>query len=81
VVIPPYHPTWFHLAIFMDYYRQSDYENAFGEALKFNFPDLFFDPLMRAAVLGKMGKVHEARKAVEELLELVPDFTNELLGK
>ncbi|MFT5730453.1 MAG: adenylate cyclase [Desulforhopalus sp.] len=84
MVLNPYHPTWFHLAIFMDYYRQSDYENAFAEALKFNFPDLFFDPLMRAAALGKMAKVHEARKAVGELLELVPDFTNqgrELIGR
>jgi len=84
MVLNPYHPTWFHLAIFMDYYRQSDYENAFAEALKFNFPDLFFDPLMRAAALGKMAKVHEARTAVGELLELVPDFTSqgrELIGR
>ncbi len=77
MVLNPYHPSWFHLAIFMDYYRQSDYENAFAEALKFNFPDLFFDPLMRAAALGKLARVHEARKAVEELLELVPDFTSQ----
>ena len=84
MVLNPYHPTWFHLAIFMDYYRQSDYENAFAEALKFNFPDLFFDPLMRAAALGKLARLHEARKAVEELLELVPDFTSQgrkLIGR
>ena len=84
MVLNPYHPTWFHLALFMDYYRRSDYENAFAEAVKFNFPDLFFDPLMRAAALGKMAKVHEARKAVKELLELVPDFTSQgkdLIGR
>jgi adenylate cyclase len=84
MVLNPYHPTWFHLATFMDYYRQDDYENAFAEALKFNYPDLFFDPLMRAAALSKMGRMDEAQKAAEELLELVPDFSSkgrELIGK
>ena len=45
----PYHPSWFHLATFMDYYHREEYENAFTEALKFNCPELFWDPLMRAA--------------------------------
>ncbi len=65
-------------------YRQDEYENDFAEALKFNYPDLFFDPLMRAAALGRMGKVHEAQNAAEKLLELVPDFSSkgrELIGK
>ena len=84
MVLNPYHPTWFHLALFMDYYHQDDYEDAFAEALKFNYPDLYFDPLMRAAALGRMGKVHDAQNAAEELLELVPDFSSqgrELIGK
>jgi len=29
----PYHPSWFHLATYMDYYRRGEYENAFAEAL------------------------------------------------
>lgn len=84
MVLNPYHPTWFHLALFMDYYHQDDFENAFAEALKFNYPDLYFDPLMRAAALGRMGKVHDAQNAAKELLELVPDFSSqgrELIGK
>jgi adenylate cyclase len=70
----PYHPSWFHLATYMDSYRREEYENAFTEALKFNCPDLFWDPLMRAAALGQMGRAHEARTAVGELLKLEPDF-------
>ncbi len=70
----PYHPSWFHLATYMDYYRRGKYENAFAEALKFNLPGLFWDPVMRAATLGQMGKEHEARAAVGELLKLEPDF-------
>ena len=70
----PYHPSWFHLAPFMDYYRRGDYENALAEALKFNFPELYLDPMMRAAVLGQIGRKKEAKAAIGEILKLVPDF-------
>ena len=32
------------------------------------------DPLIRAAVLGQLDRRAEAKKAVDELLALVPDF-------
>ncbi len=51
-----------------------EYENAFVEAVKFNFPELYLDPMMRAAALGQMGKTSEAGKALRELLELEPVF-------
>jgi adenylate cyclase len=70
----PYHPSWFHLVPYMNYYRRGDYENAYAEALKFNYPDFFWDPLLRAAALGQIGGAREARIAVAELLKLVPDF-------
>jgi len=70
----PYHPTWFHLAFFMDYYRLGEYEHAFAEALKFNFPGLYLDPMMRAAALGRLGRQAEAKAAVSQLLKLEPDF-------
>jgi adenylate cyclase len=71
----PYHPSWFHLAPYMDFYRRGDYENAFAEALKFNYPELYLDPMMRAAALGQMGKHNDAKFAVEQLLKLRPDFS------
>ena len=70
----PYHPSWFHLATYMNYYRREEYENALTEALKFNCPDLFWDPVIRAATLGQMDREQEARTAVGELLKLEPDF-------
>jgi adenylate cyclase len=70
----PYHPSWFHLAPFMDYYRRGEYENAFTEALKFNYPELYLDPMMRAATLGRLGRKQEAKTAVSQLLKLEPDF-------
>jgi adenylate cyclase len=71
----PYHPTWFHLAPFMDYYYRGEYEQALAEALKFNFPELYLDPMMRAAVLSRLGRQTEARTAVDQLLKLQPDFS------
>ena len=74
MTLNPYHPTWFHLAPFMDYYRRGEYENAFAEALKFNYPKLFWDPLIRAASLYQLGRQNEAKTAVRQLLELEPEF-------
>ena len=74
IKLNPYHPTWFHLAFFMYHYHRGEYEKAYAEALKFNFPNLYLDPLMRAVTLRPLGKEDEARTAVKQLLELVPDF-------
>jgi adenylate cyclase len=74
MILNPYHPSWFHLAPFMDYYRRGEYENAFAEALKFNFPELYLDPMMRAAALGRLGRQKEAKAALSQLLKLEPDF-------
>lgn len=70
----PYHPSWFHLAPFMDYYNRGDYVNALSEAMKFNYPELFWDPVMRTASLAQLGKPKEATAAVGQLLKLEPDF-------
>ena len=79
----PYHPTWFHLAFYMNDYRRGEYEDALAEARKFNFPELYLDPMMRAAALGQLGSVRDAKTAVGELLEMVPDFaakSRQLIG-
>jgi adenylate cyclase len=71
----PFYPTWFHLAPYMDFYRRGDYESALAEALAFNYTGLFWDPLMRAAALGQMGRTGDAQKAVKQLLKIEPGFT------
>lgn len=79
----PFSPTWFHLAPYLDFYRRGDYESALAEALLFNYPDLFWDPLMRAAALGQLRRTGEAQTAMRQLLDLVPDFAEvgtELIG-
>jgi adenylate cyclase len=70
----PHHPGWYHLIPFLDRYRQGEYEAALQEARRFNTPDYFWDPLIRTAVLGQLGRQGEAEKAARELLALMPDF-------
>jgi predicted RNA polymerase sigma factor len=61
----------------MDYYLRGEYEKALAEALKFNFPELYLDPVMRAAVLSRLGRQREAKTAVDQLLKLAPDFATQ----
>ena len=70
----PHHPGWYHIVAFMNYYRQGEYDLALVEARRFNTPDFFWDPLIRAAILGQLDRRSEAEKAVDELLALEPDF-------
>lgn len=70
----PYFPGWFHLAPFFYYYLQERFEEAYQEALAFQMPQLFWDPLLRAAALGRLGRKSEGAQALAELLHLRPDF-------
>jgi len=70
----PHHPGWYHMVHFMEHYSKGQYDSALIEARRFNSPVLFWDPLIRAAVLGQLGRSMEAKTAVNELLALIPDF-------
>ena len=71
----PHCPGWFHLAPYLYLYLQERYEDAYLEALAFQMPQLFWDPLLRAAALGQLGREREAAQAVAELLQLKQDFS------
>jgi adenylate cyclase len=74
ISLNPHYPGWFHMAPFFHYFLQERCEEAYQEALAFKMPQLFWDPLLRAAALGRMGRVPEGAQAVAELLHLRPDF-------
>jgi adenylate cyclase len=74
IELNPYYPGYFHMAPYLDYFRRGKYEAAYREAQQFKMPLLFWDPLLRAAALGQMGRRAEAGKAIAELLQLRPDF-------
>jgi hypothetical protein len=74
IKLNPYYPTWFHLATIMNHFRKAEYDKAYNEALKFNFPTLFWDPVLRATALNQLGRRDEAAAAVQQLVELENDF-------
>lgn len=76
ISLSPYSPRWYHIIPFMDYYMQEEYELALGEALQINAPTCFWDPLLRAAAYGGLGRRGEARSAYAELLHIQPTFVS-----
>lgn len=70
----PYSPSWRHVVPFMLYYSQGMPEEALFEAMQINAPDCIWDPLLRAVAHGSLGQRSEARKAIQHLLQLEPDF-------
>jgi adenylate cyclase len=73
----PHCPGWFHMAPYFNFYRQGRYLDALQEANQFQMPQFFWDPLMRAAALGQLGRDQEAAQALTQLLALKPDFPSQ----
>jgi adenylate cyclase len=67
-------PGWYRIALYFDLYRRRQYLEAFEEARLVNMPHLFWDPLLRAAALGQLGRMSEAHMAISALLQAKPDF-------
>jgi Flp pilus assembly protein TadD len=74
IAMNPCHPGWFNHALYVHHYVQGDYERAHQETLKVGFGIAHWGPLLRAAVLGQLGRAVEAESALSELLSQVPDF-------
>jgi TolB-like protein/cytochrome c-type biogenesis protein CcmH/NrfG len=70
----PHHPGWYWFVSFNDAYRRRDYRGALGFALKFNQPGNFYTHAVIAEAYGQLGMREEARKALQELLAIRPDF-------
>ena len=58
----------------MDYYMKEEYDLALSEALQINAPTCFWDPLLRVATYGQLGRRGEVRAAYAELLRIQPKF-------
>lgn len=72
----PRSPGWYHIVPLFQFFIRKDYEAALDEALNINTPQCLWDPMLRAAVHGKLGNTNRGHEAVEQLLALVPDFEN-----
>jgi adenylate cyclase len=67
-------PSWFHLIPFLEHFDQGDYDDALREANQIGLPEFFWDPLLKAATLGHLGRSGEAANSLRRLIALQPDF-------
>jgi adenylate cyclase len=71
----PYYNITVHYALWVDWVRQGRYEQAYEETLRFKRPLLFWDPLLKAATLGLLGKTEDGVLTGKYLLQCKPDFS------
>ena len=67
-------PGYFYFARCWGSYRLGKYEETLEALARANMPNYFHVPAIKAAALGQLGRYDEARKAVQDLLALRPDF-------
>jgi tetratricopeptide (TPR) repeat protein len=70
----PFYPSRYHFILWMEAFSCGDYEAALEEAMRIRMPAWFWDPLLRAATLGRLERNDEAGRACVELLRIRPDF-------
>jgi adenylate cyclase len=70
----PCHPAWFHAGYVIDHLFRRDYETALAET-RAHLPFMsFWDDVVLAALLGKLGRIDEARPHVDRVIDQKPDF-------
>ncbi|HUE42524.1 MAG TPA: protein kinase [Candidatus Sulfotelmatobacter sp.] len=72
----PFHPSWYYLGTFFNFYRQRKYREALDAALAMNIPASFHTHATRVIAFGQLSLPDEAKKPLRELLALRPDFAN-----
>ncbi len=69
----PYCRPWVRHAIYLNWFRLENYEEAYQETLYFGLPELFWDPLLKASACGHLEKIEEGQVHIQKLLSLKPD--------
>ncbi|MGI9342947.1 MAG: hypothetical protein ACR2QV_08845 [Gammaproteobacteria bacterium] len=70
----PLVPPWLYHAPYLSEFRAGRYETALSFAERFNMPGILWDGMDRAAALGKLGRIEEARTALDAALAIQPDL-------
>ena len=74
MALNPHHPGWCYMVSYCHHYRNGEFAEALADALKINSPELYMDPLFRAAAHGQLDHENAGRSALRELISLFPDF-------
>lgn len=75
IKLNPFYPWWFNVIPFLCYYHDRAYEEALKYAKRMNKPTTFWDPMLRAAALGQLGRTAECPPVLEALRHLDPDIS------
>ena len=59
---------------YLVHFGNEQYEEAWIEAQRIHVEGLFWHPIFRASVLGKLGRAKEAEPYIDELLQIKPEF-------
>ena len=70
----PQYPGFYLFVDFLINLVNGDFEQAWEDAQLIRLPGLFYQPVFRAASLGMLDRIEDARPYLEELLEIKPDF-------
>ncbi|MDJ0957959.1 MAG: hypothetical protein QNI91_13910 [Arenicellales bacterium] len=70
----PNYPGWYFFINYVVAFNNAQYEQAWSHAQLIYVGDLLWEPIFRAAVLGKLGRADEAKPFIDELLRIKPDF-------
>jgi adenylate cyclase len=76
ITLNPYHRPYVYHVLCADRLQKEDYKKAYLETLNFRIPSFLWDPSLRAATRGHLGKQAEAKRSVADLLAIKPDFQN-----
>jgi len=74
IQLNPYYRYFVHYGLWLDWFRQEEYEQAYLETLNLRRQGIFWEPLCDAATFGLLGRLKEGKQAAEELLKLKPEF-------
>lgn len=55
ISLNPHCPWWFYLGYFLVYFHRREFTKALEAAERISVPEVFFDPLTKAAARGKLG--------------------------
>jgi adenylate cyclase len=84
IAVCPCHPRWFHSGYVLRLILEQDYEGALSETTK-HLPFIgYWDDVVQAAMLGKLGREDEASEHVERVAQEKPDFApraRDLIGR
>ena len=71
----PHYPGWYHFANYLVHLGNERYEEAWEEAQNIHIEGLYWHPIIRAAILGKIGRVKEAEVYIDEISQMKPEFS------